>query len=529
MQLFIAAWSCAVVLVLCNSYVHANQSLERITLKLTADGNRRFVEATSGREVILHGVNAIVKGVPYIPTIDRWDQDISLTVKDFQTLQLLGLNVIRLGVMWPGLEPVRGEYNITYLDQLEWIVRRAADFGIYTLLDMHQDVLSEAFCGEGIPGWAVVVKDLSDSKKFAAPKSAEPYTAVASDGFPTRQDCNQFNWPSYYSTYAASSAFESLYTNENGVLDAWAGFWSTVATRFRSLPSVLGYELINEPWAGDVFEDPKLLVPSVADRTRLQPAYDRLASAIRSIDSQALIFFAAVTWDDPIPVGFTSAPGGVEFADRSVFAYHFYEPPQFTNELYFRQRLNDAKRLSVGSMLTEFERANGEDAIDADPFTKTAAVADEFLQSWAMWEMKTFCKESEESLVSDSQQAVYGSCKTGYGSRLIWKEDSEELNPLPCEKLARTYAQFTAGNATKMSFDALSKRFELHWQQDANIASPTIVYVDTLFNYPHGVKVTVTPAHLFRAIQQGNRIAISPLEMSSIRHGSLVQIVVDAV
>ena len=27
--------------------------------------------------------------------------------------------------------------------------------GIYTLLDMHQDVLSHKFCGEGVPDWAV--------------------------------------------------------------------------------------------------------------------------------------------------------------------------------------------------------------------------------------------------------------------------------------------------------------------------------------------------------------------------------------
>ena len=32
---------------------------------------------------------------------------------------------------------------------------RAGSYGIYTLLDMHQDVLSGKFCGEGAPDWAV--------------------------------------------------------------------------------------------------------------------------------------------------------------------------------------------------------------------------------------------------------------------------------------------------------------------------------------------------------------------------------------
>ena len=32
---------------------------------------------------------------------------------------------------------------------------RSAKYGINVLLDMHQDVLSAKFCGEGIPDWAV--------------------------------------------------------------------------------------------------------------------------------------------------------------------------------------------------------------------------------------------------------------------------------------------------------------------------------------------------------------------------------------
>ena len=32
---------------------------------------------------------------------------------------------------------------------------RAGQYGIYSLLDCHQDVLSEKFCGEGVPDWAV--------------------------------------------------------------------------------------------------------------------------------------------------------------------------------------------------------------------------------------------------------------------------------------------------------------------------------------------------------------------------------------
>jgi endoglycosylceramidase len=163
--------------------------------------------------VILHGVNAIVKGIPYVPTITEWDQDISLTSKDFETLHNLGLNVIRLGVMWPGVEPTRGQYNMTYLNVLKDIVQRAEEYGIYTLLDMHQDVLSEKYCGEGVPYWAA---NSSGAKEGFPSPETDPFTDEASDGFPTRQDCAKFGWASYYSTYATSAAFESLYTNVDG-------------------------------------------------------------------------------------------------------------------------------------------------------------------------------------------------------------------------------------------------------------------------------------------------------------------------
>lgn len=154
----------------------------------------------------------------------------------------------------------------------------------------------------------------------------------------------------------------------------------------------------------------------MGDEKRLQPAYDALSAAIRAVDSTTLIFFAAITWDDVVPSGFTAAPGGADQADRAVFAYHYYEPPQEVQATYFHTRVGDARRLQVGSMVTEFERPNNNDDFETDPYYATAAAMDKHLQSWIMWELKTFCKESEESLSSDSQNAAYGACKTGYGS-----------------------------------------------------------------------------------------------------------------
>ena len=64
----------------------------------------------------------------------------------------------------------------------------AEKYGIYILLDMHQDVLSEKFCGEGVPAFAAEDYGLL---KFPEPLE-KPFTDFWSREFlfPTRKECN---------------------------------------------------------------------------------------------------------------------------------------------------------------------------------------------------------------------------------------------------------------------------------------------------------------------------------------------------
>lgn len=455
---------------------------------------RYFIEKDTGRQMFFHGVNAIVKGFPYVPSTSSFDVDISLSEEDHAFLSDLGVNVYRLGTMWPGAEPKFGEYNSTYFQQLTGITNAAAKYGIYSLLDMHQDVLSEKFCGEGVPDFAAIS---TDSTNFPIPLEDTPYTDVANDGYPTRSDCNKHNWPSYYQTKAAASAFQNLYTNET-IVAAWGRFWQQVGKEFSasSNAAVLGYELINEPYAGDIFVKPSLLIPGQADKHNLQPVYDTLTDYIRQVDKDSLVFFAAVTWDDIVPVGFEHAPGtptDSNAAAKSVFAYHYYEPPQYKLPVYFQQREKDAQRLGTGMFLSEFERSTDRsDDFTTDPFIDVANMADKHLVSWTMWEYKTFCQETNESLSSNSQAAAYGSCKTGYGSLLYFDREGN-INAAAAAKLARSYAQKVAGKTLKMSFDILSKDFELIYEINTTILQPTEIFLSTTYNYINGYEIETIP------------------------------------
>lgn len=54
---------------------------------------------------------------------------------------------------------------------------------------------------------------------------------------------------------------QSLYDNEQEIQDHFAGFWGTVAQYFADNDFVLGYEILNEPWAGDIYGHPDQLEP----------------------------------------------------------------------------------------------------------------------------------------------------------------------------------------------------------------------------------------------------------------------------
>jgi endoglycosylceramidase len=499
-----------------------NAELPSIKLKQKETGERVFIETTHGREVFLHGVNAIVKGFPYVPSTNEFDIDISLTTKDHETLKDLGVNVYRLGSMWKGLEPNRGKYNETYLNQLDLIINGSEKYDIYTLLDMHQDDFSEKFCGEGVPDWSAIESVTKDSHNFPAPVG-EPFTDVSQiDGYPTRQDCAKFNWPQYYNTWAEGSAFQNLYKNTDGILDSWGKFWNKLVSTFDKYPSVLGFELINEPGAGDVISDPLLLIPSVADKNNLQPAYDSLANNIRQASKDALIFFAAVTWDDIVPNGFDHAPGGVDNAPNSVFSFHYYEPPQGNTHTYFNTRKKDSQRLQVGSMLTEFERPTS-DNTNSTYFDRVANAADENLLSWTMWEYKAFCIETNETLNSDSQAAAFGACKTGYGEHLIWNIDGSQ-NMNASRKLARSYAQSVAGNTNMMKFNSTTGDFILSYQINLSIEAPTEIFVHKDLNYPTGYNINISPKNSLTYEIIKNKILFSPSK--SCNNGEKIRIMI---
>jgi endoglycosylceramidase len=181
----------------------------------------RFLSAT-GQPLLLHGLNFVNKSQAegYTKNFDP---------SDFAAIRSWGMNCVRLGILWDGLEPQPGRINEDYLERIARIVGWAKAEGLYVLLDMHQDLFSVKF-SDGAPAWATL-------------DDGHPYTPT-----PVWSDA-------YYTSPAVQTALDHFWANSPGpdglgLQDHYARVWQRVAERFRNEPAVLGYDLMNEPFPG---------------------------------------------------------------------------------------------------------------------------------------------------------------------------------------------------------------------------------------------------------------------------------------
>jgi len=73
---------------------------------------------------------------------------------------------------------------------------------------------------------------------------------------------------------------------------------------------------------------------------------------IREADQQHIVMFEGVTWDD-ISLGFTRSLGGIDYLNRTVYAYHVYVPPNINAQQALAEHQREVNRLGCGWFCTE--------------------------------------------------------------------------------------------------------------------------------------------------------------------------------
>ena len=113
----------------------------------------------------------------------------------------------------------------TYLARVARTVALLGRYHVYTLLDMHQDLYSSAFGGEGAPPWAVC----TDGLRIVRPPG---------------------RWSRTYSTSTLDIAEAHFWTNDvvGNLQGDYLEAWRAVAQYFAKNPWVVGYDMINEPY-----------------------------------------------------------------------------------------------------------------------------------------------------------------------------------------------------------------------------------------------------------------------------------------
>ena len=152
--------------------------------------------------------------------------------------------------------------------------------------------------------------------------------------------------------------------------------WRTLAEHYRDDPTILGYDLLNEPISP--YNDMDYLNP------RLEPLYRDIVTAIRSVDSNHAVLLAGAQWSTSF------AAFGRPFDANAIYTYHKFwaKPTRDAVQSY----LDFSNRWKVPLLIGETGEYN-------DAWNKTFRELNErFGIGWCFWPYKSL--DTETAVVS---------------------------------------------------------------------------------------------------------------------------------
>ena len=468
-----------------------------------------------GREATFHGAC-----VTESSTEQQVAGLVHLTDEKLDWFKTHGLNTLRVGVHWSLLEIAPLVYNETYLDEIVALIGRLARHEIWAIVDMHQDQWSTYYCsGHGVPTFYAAPPE--DQPQYhpggakAYPLPVAPSTLTNATPPPSEQmDCAEFmrkhqgSAASLY-TYALGAATQRMYDDAK-LQAAFGAFWSKVATALRPLANIVAFELINEPWYGDVklergpggVDGWRLGQPAALSAPSLMRLYTSLHEAIRAVDDETIVLFepgaGGAAYHEP--TNFTSGPGGSSYDDRQAFSYHQYcpdsldghewggaPPPSSPADVAARikrcddataamvaMRRQDAKAVCAGrgggaALVTEFGQVNN-DTVGVAALTAATSAYEAASQGWTIW----------------SVQLMNWLQTGGVPGRHV-KPAPPPANWL--KPLARTYAAAVPGDVLSQQFDPETGAYTLRYtaaEDPATRRMPCVIRLSAALHYPNG-------------------------------------------
>ena len=352
-----------------------------------------------GNQVLLRGVN-VNQLVDFYRPRPEVDDTRPLTEDDFAGIAEQGFNVVRLNISWSALEPTRGKLDQAYLGQITDAVRWAKQYGVYTVIDMHQDSWYNGGTEEGTecrPGtdtmWGY---------------DGAPRWATITDGGPRCQFQGRDISP------AGNRAFQHFYFDTDGIQTALAETWGKLAAEFKDEPAVAGFNLLNEPGFGET--------APVTTSYQLGRFSDRAIQQIRAAGAEQIVFVEpSILWSG---LGFDSGPPpGFTSDGNIVFAPHLYAESLTMDRALgippivgMARQFDLAERVaaSYGAPLWSGEYGYwNEPAVVVESLSRYATLEDAHLLGSAYWVWKQACGDPQNGIGETGNGLMVQDCATG--------------------------------------------------------------------------------------------------------------------
>jgi Cellulase (glycosyl hydrolase family 5) len=310
------------------------------------------------RFVLFRGVNIASRSKlsPYLPifplqnnielTLENLRREIELVNPQIDILRSLGLNTVRLLVMWKAIEPSpnsnleellpSGKQYLTFVKE---IIDKLYSKGLFVIIDFHQDLAHEIYGGDGFPDWALAI-DPFHGKPLKPATLKDRYWSIQ-----------------YYINYLARHTLESFWKNSltnvemnlqnypvRNHLEKTIGqtvkFFKSTNDK-RGHPAILGYSPFNEPHPAGLDKRP-------FERQFLNEFYSNVLEEISKYDNNTFIFIEPrVDWtvypaqdnnDVFNEFTFIKHPSQIQtflpddskfiqqYASKGVLSFHYYDP-----------------------------------------------------------------------------------------------------------------------------------------------------------------------------------------------------------
>ena len=402
----------------------------------------RFADE-AGNEILFNGVNVVCKD----PAQGYLFPDLEPAFRRFREQ---GFNLIRLGIFWDGVEPQPGVYDTAYLQRVKEVIALAWRYGLYTMLDMHQDLFSRKW-EDGAPLWATL-----------------------DDGLPHPENCTMW-YDAYLQSEAVIRAADNFWKNapaEDGVglLDHYTAMWEMLAETFDPCEGVIGFEPMNEPFMGSLAKaafgeaamktaarftdyDPANPLAMSAeqaafymgvvaekltafDTDTLMPFYHRIQQAVERVSDKPLITGGNIYSSSTIPTGIKR----LDARGHQIYAPHGYDA------------VVDSDRYE------SFSKANVEALFADKRSSQTELQLPVIVGEWGAFPSREF--------TNDLIRHMNGILERYLWSSAYWQWQPGLENDPHYAALSRAYPVSTAGEVRSYHYDAEKKTFTLRYAAD---------------------------------------------------------------